>query len=88
MRTTIDIEADLLKRLRDEALKRGVSFKEVVSGVIRRALDAAPPDKLRPYKGPTFAMGAPSPLFDLDMALSLAATLEDGEVAAELARRK
>jgi hypothetical protein len=38
MRTTVDIEAHLLKRLRAEAQRRGVSFKDLLEGIMRRGL--------------------------------------------------
>ncbi len=81
MRTTIDIDADLLMRLRAEAYRRGVPFKEVLSGAIRRGLETRPPAKRAAYKSSTFSMGAPSPRYDFDKALSLAADLEDVEIA-------
>jgi hypothetical protein len=88
MRTTIDIEAQLLKRLRAEAHRRGVSFKELLSGVIRRGLDERVPVKTTPYHCPTFAMGVPVESFNPDKALALAAALEDQEIARELTLRK
>ena len=87
MRTTVDIEAPLLRRIRAEAQRRGVSFKDFLQGLIRRGLEDLPA-KRTPYRVPTRAMGTPEPHIRLDKALALAATLEDDEVARELTRRK
>ena len=85
MRTTVDIEALLLKRLRAEAHRRGIPFKELLQGLIRRGLDERPMRR-GAYRVPSFAMGKPA--VSLDKALGLAANLEDAEVARELERRK
>jgi hypothetical protein len=87
MRTTVDIEAHLLKRLRAEAQRRGVSFKDLLQGLLRRGLDERPAAQDR-YRAPTFAMGDPVRPVRLDKALALAAALEDEEIARELALRK
>ncbi|MGH7696783.1 MAG: antitoxin [Gemmatimonadaceae bacterium] len=91
MRTTVDIEDPLLKRLRAEAKRRGVSFKAFLSGIIRRALDEGGPGAARTatrYRSPAYSMGAPTGHIDLDKALKAAALLEDEETARELSLRK
>ncbi len=91
MRTTVDIEDPLLKRLRAEAQRRGVSFKALLSGIIRRALDegatGGPRGSAR-YRSPTFSMGTPAAHFDPNKALRVAAAAEDEEAARELSLRK
>lgn len=89
MRTTLDIDADLLKRLRLEAHRRGVPLKHLLNMALRRGL-AEPSETRRRsrYRCPTFSLGPPRPGLDLDKALALAAALEDDEVAMELERRK
>lgn len=87
MRTTVDIDSHLLRRLRAEAHRRGVTFKELLQGIIRRGLEERPPAAGR-YRARTFAMGMPTQPVNLDKALALSATLEDEEVARELALRK
>jgi hypothetical protein len=87
VRTTVDIEAQLLKRLRAEAARRGVSFKDLLQGLIRRGLDERQGTTTR-YRGPSFAMGLPERGIPLDKALALAAALEDDEIARELRVRK
>jgi hypothetical protein len=87
MRTTVDIELPLLKRLRAEAQRRGISVKDLLQGMIRRGLEERPAQQ-RPYKAPSFAMGTPNRSIDLDKALAMASGLEDEEIARELAVRK
>lgn len=87
MRTTVDIDSHLLRRLRAEAHRRGIAFKDLLHGVIRRGLEERPAAAGR-YRARTFAMGMPTQPISLDKALTLAATLEDEEIARELALRK
>lgn len=86
MRTTIDIDGHLLKRLRDTAHREGVSFKALLQRVLLRGLDA--PARVRPasYRLPTHSMGVA--LRPLDKALALADALETEEVTRELAQRR
>jgi hypothetical protein len=88
MRTTVDLDASLLKRLRDEAHRRGVSFKEALSGAVRRGLAEPTAARQAKYRCPTFDMGAPVEGVNLDKALQVASALEDEETVRELARRK
>jgi hypothetical protein len=88
MRTTIDIDTHLLKRLRAEARRRGVPFKELLSGVLRRGLDEPAPTRQARYRCPSYAMGTPERQYDLDKALTIAAGLEDVETARKLMLRK
>jgi hypothetical protein len=86
MRTTLDIDEDLLRRLRDRAHAEGVPLKEMANRVIRRGLDQPRPPARVPYECPTFSMGAP--LRPIDKALALADALEEDERAWKLAQRK
>jgi hypothetical protein len=74
MRTTVDIDAHLLRRLRADADRQGVSFKEALNRVLRLGLEQPYLDAA-PYACPTFDMG--SPLRPLDRALALADAIED-----------
>ncbi len=85
MRTTVDIDARLLQRLRDEAHRSGVSFKELLNRTLRQGLEASR-ETAEPYVLPTFAMGRPR--VALVKALAVAAELEEEEIARELALRK
>jgi hypothetical protein len=88
MRTTVDIEAGLLKRLRVAARQRGVTVKELLNSLLRRGLDDQPPPRRARYRCPSYSMGAPVAGVNLDKALRLAAAMEDEETARELTLRK
>ena len=86
MRTTIDIDANLLRKLREEAHRHGVTLKDILHRVLQRGLAERPPSKAPQYRVPTFNMGAA--LAPLDKALALAAALEDKEALRDLNERK
>lgn len=86
MRTTVDLDPYLLDRLRDEAHRRGVTFKDVLNAVVRRGLERPPAVRPKPYRCPSFSLGAP--FRSLDKALAVADALEDTEIARELSLRK
>lgn len=50
MRTTLTLDDDLVKALRDEARRRDISFKELVNEVLRRGLNAGVPPGARPSR--------------------------------------
>ncbi|MDP9178399.1 MAG: hypothetical protein M3O61_12025 [Gemmatimonadota bacterium] len=87
MRTTVDIEAGLLKRLRIAARRKGVTVKEYLAVVLERGLEEQPAKRGR-LRLPTFSMGSPRPSINLDKSLRLAADMEDEETARELTLRK
>jgi len=87
MRTTIDIDPHLLKKLRAEAHRQGISLKNMLDKVIHRGLSGRAPAKGTPYRCPSFAMGATN-AGSLDRALAIASGLEDDETARELSLRK
>lgn len=87
MRTTVDIEAGLLKRLRIAARRKGVTVKEFLAVVLERGLEEQPARRGR-FHLPTFLMGRPRRSINLDKSLRLAGELEDEETARELTRRK
>ena len=87
MRTTVDIEAGLLKRLRHEALRRRLPFKHLLNKLLRQGLER-PDARPRRYRCPTFAMGSPAPSLNLDKALGLATALEAEEITRELLLRR
>lgn len=87
MRTTVDLDPKLLERLRHEAVRQRVSFRELLNSVVRRGLDSSSPASA-PYKLPAFSMGAVREGIDLDKALRTAAALDEAEVVAKIERRK
>jgi hypothetical protein len=88
MRTTVQIDDDLLRDLKEQAHREGTSVAKLINRVLRRGMDASErADKPgRPYREKTFRMGEPT--VNLNKALALAAALEDDEVREKLARRK
>ncbi len=85
MRTTVDIDQDVLTLLRDQAHRQGIPFKNLLNRLLRRGLDTPAPD-LPPYRCPEFAMGAP--LRPLDKALAVADALEEEERSRKLSLRR
>jgi len=88
MRTTLNVDDDLLRRLRRESERSRTSFRETVNRVLRLGLERIQPPEGRPaYRCPTFSMGFP-PHAAQDKALQLAVLLEDEETLRELGLRK
>ena len=87
MRTTLDIDPQLLKQLRSEAQRQGISLKSMLDRVIHRGLAEPKAVKSAAYKCPSFPMGAASSK-SLDKALAVTATLEDDETVREPSLRK
>ena len=88
MRTTVQIDDDLIRDLKNRAHDEGTSLAKLINRVLRHGIKALQRANkpVRPFREKTFSMGEPK--IDLDKALSLAASLEDEEVREELARRK
>lgn len=89
MRTTIDIDDDLLREIKKSAIKQEVSVKSLLNRALRAGLQSlnAPPN-VTSYRCPTFSMGAPHGDIDLDKARSIVAALEDDEIVRKLSLRK
>lgn len=85
MRTTVDIDDDLLQRLRDEAHRTRVPFKALLNQVLRRGIET-PARRKAPCRTPTFDMGEPAR--PIEKALALADALEEEEIARKLSLRK
>ncbi len=88
MRTTIQIDDSLLRELKEEAHREGLSLTKLVNRVLRYGMNGLRQRKKAksPYREKTFLMGEPK--LNIDKALSLAAMLEDQEIIDKLARRK
>ncbi len=78
-----DVEALLRRRMRE----RGLSFKAALNQAVREGLTMAPPRSPRRYRLKTYRLGY-RPELRLDKALSLAAAMEDEEIARKLSVRK
>lgn len=80
MRTTVTLDPDVAEIVRRSMSERGISFKTAVNDAIRRSV----PGPRARFTTPTVAMGAPR--VDLDRALDVAGTLEDGHLVRKLQR--
>ena len=87
MRTTVTLDPDVEALLRRTMKKRGISFKAALNEAIREGLTGASPRRGRAFTLKTYRMGF-RPEVALDKALSVAATLEDEELARKLSLRK
>lgn len=88
MRTTLTLQDDLARELREKAHREGVPFKEIVNRAIRAGLSQTDrPRKMKPYKCKAYSLGYP-PRAEIDHALELADRLESEEIARKLLLRK
>ena len=88
MRTTVNIDDELLEALKVKARDEELPFTQVLNRALRAGVQALdqPPARRPRHREQTFAMGEPR--FDLDRALALAAALEDEETVRKLRLRK
>ena len=88
MRTTLTIDDDLAKQLKEKAYKTGSPFKSVVNSAIRAGLGQIDkPRKAKAYKCKSFSLGHP-PRADIDRSLLLADQIESDEISRKLLLRK
>ncbi len=89
MRTTLTIDDSTAKKLKQLAHDTGKSYKQVVNETLRRGLAA---DRVREpaavYALRSASLGGVVGEANLDKALALADTLEDGELLEKQKRRK
>jgi len=88
MRTTLTLDDDLARELKQKANEKGLPFKDIVNRALLVGLQEM--EKPRPgkaYRCKTYSLGYP-PRADLDRALGVAAELEDEEIARKLSLRK
>jgi hypothetical protein len=88
MRTTVRIDDELLRSLKEQARSLNVSLTRLLDRTLRAGMRAAnePHRPRRRYREHPYAMGMPS--VSLDKALALAAALENGEIVRKLKLRK
>jgi hypothetical protein len=84
MRTTVRIDDDLLRQLKQRARQENTSLTHVMNRAIRNGLKEATTTahRSRRFRQKTHDMGPP--LVDLTKALALAAQLEDDEIIKKL----
>ena len=89
MRTTLTLEDQLAKALKNAAHRTGKPFKQVVNDTLRAGLAAGQVSaKARPYRLKTVSLGGVLGGVALEKALRLAEVLEDQELARKFALRK
>jgi len=87
MRTTLNIDDDLIRQLKRDAHKSQTPLRRLVNTALRRGMaDLQRRRPKTPYVCPVFALGELK--LNLNKALSLAASLEDAEVLRELELKK
>ena len=85
MRTTVRIDDDLLRQMKDRAHRENSSLSKLLNEMLRRGLSRGP-QRRRPFKQKTHAMG--ETLIDLTKANAIAAELEDEAILRKMALGK
>ena len=89
MRTTLTIDDDIARQLKEIVHRSGRPFKTVVNEALRAGIENnRVADVRKPYRLEPVAMGEVTGSFNLDKALELADHLEDEEVSRKLLLRK
>jgi hypothetical protein len=87
MRTTVTLDPDVERLLKDRMTERGVSFKQALNEAARSGLSGGSRRPGKRFAQRTFAMGTAQE-FRWDKALSLAEAMEDEERSRKLLLRK
>lgn len=87
MRTTVTLDPDTEKLLRDAVRERGASFKAILNEAVRKGLAPARRARKRRFVQKTYALGA-NEHFRWDKALALADAMEDEEIVRKMSLRK
>jgi hypothetical protein len=85
MRTTVRIDDEIFRELKEQAHKEGISMAKLFDRAVRLGLQALKNGNgtpRKPYREKTYSMGVP--LVDLTKANQLAAELEDEEIIKKL----
>ena len=89
MRTTLTIDDEIARRLKEIAYRTGRSFKAVVNESLRAGISGkANVPAPKPYRLKPAAMGEVVGPYNLDKALYLADRIEDEEIARKLQLQK
>jgi hypothetical protein len=87
VRTTVTLDPDVERLLRDAMRERGISFKEALNQAARDGLVRARQPRAKRFVQKTYAMGAVVGV-NLDKALSLADAMEDEELIRKMMLHK
>ena len=89
MRTTLTLDDQLAKELKEIAHRSGKPFKDVVNETLRGGLQSRRAQRLpKRYRIETVSLGGVHGSLNLDKALLIADALEDEEIARKLEMRK
>jgi len=86
VRTTVTLDPETERLLRESMRRRGVSFKQALNDAVREGIRPRPHAKSR-FAQKTFAMGS-EPMFRWDKALAVSEAIEDEETVRKLSLRK
>lgn len=87
MRTTVTLDSDVERSIRDAMKERSISFKEALNEAARAGLRAKGLQRARKFVQKSFRMGEERE-FPWDKALAAAAAIEDEGLTRKLALRK
>lgn len=87
MRTTVTLDADVERLIRDAMRERGISFKEALNEAARTGLRRKELKRAQKFVQKTFRMGQGQE-FRWDKALAVADAIEDQELSRKLTLRK
>ena len=87
MRTTVTLDPDVERLLRQTMRQRDVSFKEALNEAIRTGLARGNQRRARRFVQQSFALGAEQ-TFRWDKALAAAEAMEDEELSRKMSLRK
>ena len=83
MRTTITLDSDVERLLRDSMKTRGVSFKKALNEAVRAGPARANRQRPQPFVQKSYSLGAEQH-FRWDKALAVAEAIEDEEIVRKL----
>jgi hypothetical protein len=87
MRTTVTLDPDVERLIRDAMRERTISFKEALNDAARKGLSASGTKRPAKFSQRTFRLGAAQE-FRWDKALAVAAGMEDEELSRKLTLNK
>ena len=87
MRTTVTLDSDVERLIKDAMRERGISFKEALNEAARIGLRGKEPKRLQKFAQKTYRMGEGQE-FRWDKALATADAIEDEELSRKIALRK
>ena len=87
MRTTVTLDPDVERLIKDAMRERAISFKEALNEAARVGLRGKQPKRAQKFAQKTFRMGQGQE-FRWDKALAVADAIEDEELNRKLTLRK